>query len=376
MLKVALVYDRVNKWGGAERLLLELHKLYPQAALYTSVFHEDKALWAKAFPNVIPSFLNKLPFANSFHELYPWLTQLAFEAFDFSNYDLVITLTSAEAKSIITKPHTLHVCYCLTPTRYLWHDYFSYLKNPGLNFVSGLVKIIFPFFSMTMRVSDQLSALRPDYYLAISQTVKKRIKKYYHQNSEVIYPGIDTNLYQPRRSKKSAEEFFLVVSRLVPYKKVDIVIEAFNQLGWKLKIVGSGREEGKLKQFAKQNIEFIGELTDKSLISYYQDCQALIVAGEEDFCLTALEVQSCGKPVIALKKGGVIETVTKRTGVFFDKQDSSSLVKALIRFKKKKFKATDCRNQAMSFNQDRFKAEFAKQIEQLWKLWTKKTATE
>lgn len=358
-------------------MLLALHKLYPEAVLFTSVYDSQTAAWAKIFPKINTTFLQQIPFAQTSHELFPWLTQLAFESFDFSSYDIVISLTSAEAKSIITKPETLHICYCLTPTRYLWQDYFTYLKNPGLGLLDPFARLLLSIKGKSLRLSDQVAASRPDYYLAISQTVKKRIAKYYKRECEVIYPGADTDYFSPpANSSPSKEPFFLVVSRLVPYKGIDYVIETFNRLNFKLKIIGIGREAERLKRLAGANIEFLGELTDKTVISYYQKCQALIVSGEEDFCLTAVEVQSCGKPVIAFNKGGATETVSESTGIFFNTQSSLSLTEALKQFDKKHFAPEDCRNQALQFSLSRFKIDFPEKIETLWKNWKKKIDTQ
>lgn len=208
-MKVAFVYDRVNKWGGAERVLLALHEIWPEAPLYTTVYDEKKAPWAKVFPKVITSFLQKFPFAKSHHELYPWLTPLAFETFDFTDYDVVISLTSAEAKDIITKPQTLHICYCLTPTRYLWSHYGEYLNNPGFGFLTdSIYKILIPRLSSGLKATDRICAQRPDEYIAVSKTVQKRIKEYYYRDSEVLYPGIDTDFLIQYQLKNPQNYFF------------------------------------------------------------------------------------------------------------------------------------------------------------------------
>ena len=205
-LRVALVYDRVNKFGGAERVLLALHKIWPKAPLYTSVYDSQGAPWAKDF-NVIPSFVQKFPLAKKKHEIYPWLMPFAFESFNlaqhrtgsgagFDKFDIVISVTSAEAKGIITKPETLHLCYCLTPTRYLWSSYEHYLKNPRYGVFNSLAELLMKPMLSNLRKWDKVASQRPDHYIAISKTVKKRIKKYYDRDADIIYPPVDIKKFR------------------------------------------------------------------------------------------------------------------------------------------------------------------------------------
>jgi len=359
-MKVALVYDRVNKIGGAERVLEALHEIFPDAPLYTAVYNPKTAPWAEKF-NVIPSFLNKFPFAKRSHEIYPWLTPLAFESFDFSEFEVVISVTSEAAKGIITKPKTLHICYCLTPTRYLWSGYEDYFKNEVFRFFTKPVVSY-------LRRWDKIAAQRPDVFVAISKNVQQRIKKYYGRDSEVIYPPVDIDKFPISNSQFPIGEYFLIVSRLVPYKKVDIAIQAFNKLGLPLKVVGTGREMGRLKRMAKKNIEFLGQLTDFQLLSYYQRCQAVVFPQEEDFGLVPLEAQACGKPVIAYRAGGALETVIERkTGEFFDKQTPENLEEIVKKFKPEKYKPEDCRQNTLKFDIKIFKKK--------WKTYLKNIST-
>lgn len=368
--KIALVYDRVNKIGGAERVLETLHEIWPEAPLYTAVYNPQTAPWAKKF-KIVPSFLNKIPGAKSHHEFYPWLTPLAFESFDFSQFEAVISVTSADAKGIITRPSTLHICYCLTPTRYLWSGYEDYFRGRLTKF---LTKSVVNY----LQGWDKIAAQRPDLYVAISKNVQKRIKKYYGRDSKVIYPPVDVSKFKVQGAKfkitTQNSKFFLVVSRLVSYKKVDIVIQAFNKLGLPLKIIGVGSQMGKLKRMAKPNIEFLGQLTDNELLSYYQKCEAVIFPPEEDFGLVPLEAQACGKPVIAFKGGGALETVVERkTGLFFYPQSSQALVETVEKFEKREeFKEKDCRQNAERFAKERFKKEFKILAEEEWKRWKTK----
>ncbi|RJQ37943.1 glycosyltransferase family 4 protein [Candidatus Microgenomates bacterium] len=359
-LHVALVYDRVNKWGGAERVLLALHKIFPNAPLYTSVYNKEKAPWAKVF-DVRTSFLQNFPYASSSHELYALLMPFAFESFSFDEFDLVISVTSEAAKGIITKPGTFHLCYCLTPTRYLWSGYNDYFKNPVLRFLSKLAV-------MYLRAWDKIASQRPDSFIAISKEVQKRIKKYYERESIVIYPSVEIVANAQFKDKKKLNAnlldarrlpYFLIVSRLVGYKKIDLAVKAFNKLGFPLKIIGTGVQANKLKKRAKANIEFLGNLTDEELISYYENCIALVFPGEEDFGLTVLEAQSFGKPVIAFKAGGAIETVIEgKTGEFFHKQDSNYLIEILKKFDRNNYKMEESIKNAQNFSYERFEKEF------------------
>ena len=352
-MKIALVYDRVNKWGGAERVLLALHEIWPDAPLFTAVYDPARAGWAKVF-HVHTSFLQRVPLARRYHEWFPWLTPMAFESFSFDGYDVVLSVTSAEAKNIITKPGTVHICYCLTPTRYLWSARAEY---EGAGFAGRILHVLAP----TLRKWDILAAARPDYYLAISKRVGARIEKYYKRKVEkVIYPPVDTHTF---RIAKNKGDYFLCVARLVPYKRVDIVIDAFNKLGWPLKIIGSGSSERKLKERAKNNIEFIGgDLTDTELLAYYQRCRAFLFAGEEDFGIVSLEAQACGKPVICPRKSGMAETVIEGvTGELFD----TDLIGTLQKFVKKRYDSDLCRKNAERFSVRRFQKEMKEEIMRL-----------
>lgn len=361
-MKVAIVYDRVNKWGGAERVLLSLHKLFPDAPLYTSVYNPKTAKWASIFPNVIPSFLNNFPLAKTRHDLYAPLMPIAFESFDFTGFDLVISVTSEAAKGIITKPETLHICYCLTPTRYLWSGYEEYLV--------GIRKILSAPLINYLRKWDKVAAQRPDVTVGISRTVSNRIKRYYNRQSSVIYPPVETSHFVPTIHSSPITRHYLVVSRLVPYKKIDLVINVFNRLQSErvqkpLVIVGTGSEEWKLKRIAKSNISFTGQISDTELARYYLNARALIFPQEEDFGIVAVEAQAAGIPVIAYKKGGASETVSQNSGLFFEKQNIESLTQAIDKFESMEFKVEDCKKNALKFSEEKFAKNFAKLVSSL-----------
>lgn len=355
-MRVAIVYDRVNKWGGAERVLLTLHEMFPDAPLFTSIYNPQKAPWAKVFPKVVPSFLQKLPIKK--HELLAPLMPIAFESFDMTRMDLVISVTSEAAKGIITKPGTKHICYCLTPTRYLWSGYKDYFKS---SIFKSITKPVVSY----LRKWDKTAASRPDTMIAISTEVQKRIKKYYGRDSRVVYPPVFKFKTQKAKFKNEIQnsKFFLIVSRLVPYKRVDLAVEAFNKLGLPLVIVGTGSQEKKLRKIAKANIKFAGYLTDEELVGYYQKAEALVVPQREDFGLVAVEAQSFGVPVIAYKAGGALDTVIEGvTGRFFDHQSVESLTGAIKESDKNDYNKKAVKNNAEKFSKERFKREFLKLI--------------
>jgi len=365
-LKVALVYDRVNKVGGAERVLLALHEIWPDAPLYTAVYDKKGARWASVF-QMQPSFLQWFPWAKTHHELYPWATPMAFESFSFDGYDVVISVTSAEAKDIITKPGTLHVCYCLTPTRYLWSGFESYQTSANIGLPRSVARGSFEKLVPVLRGWDMLASRRPDVYIAISTIVADRISLYYKQTPDrIIYPPVDTTIFTRNtgRVKRKQADYFLVVSRLVGYKRVDIIVDAFTKLGWPLVVIGSGWEKKALSARAGSNIRFIDYLTDKELVYYYQNCRAFVFAGAEDFGIVAAEAQACGKPVIAYKNSGVAEIVIPgRTGILFDEQSVASLIGALMSFTKSWYDSRLCRKNAERFSKERFKREMQLAIE-------------
>jgi len=372
--KIAIVYDWIDKWGGVERVLLNLHEMFPEAVFYTSYFDEIKAEWAKDL-NIKTSFLQKFPdFIKKSRILSFIFYPFAFESFDFSGYDLVISITSSFAKSIITKPRTKHICYLLTSTRYLWSHKQDYIKNNLINYlISGYLDMF--------KNWDLVVSQRPDKIISISETVRERCKKYYKRDSEVVYPGFDVEYWKGIKSeirnpkfetnskfKILNSKFFLVISRLEPYKRVDLAIRVFNRLNKQLVIIGEGSQEKKLKQIAGKNITFLSKLSDVELGSFYSSAQALIMPQEEDFGYVSLEAQLFGCPVLAYKKGGVLETIIEnKTGIFFDNQDERSLSQAIERFNKIEYNLkSEAREIGLSnvekFSKEKFINKFIKLI--------------
>ncbi len=352
-MKIAIVHDDLMQWGGAERVLLGISELFPEVPIYTLIYDKNNHNLNNFFKDkkIITSFLQKIPFWRSLYKPLFFLHPLAFELFDLSDYDLVISQTTRFAKSIITRPETIHICYCHTPPRFLWN--FSGEKLPGF---------LLPFLSW-LRIIDRVSTQKVDLFLAGSENAKRRIKRVYQKESEVLLPFIDLEKYQGVQD--FAGGYFLIIARLNDYKRVDLAVEAFNKLGLPLKIVGDGPLMGRLKKLAKTNIDFAGGVSEELLLNLIAGCRALIVTAEEDFGLTPLEAQALGKPVIAFGKGGTLETVIDgKTGLFFKEQTTESLIEALEEFNRKTFNPEDCRKNATNFSKQKFQQKLRELVKQ------------
>lgn len=359
-LKVAIVHDWLTNIGGAERVVESLLKAYPQADLYTSVYNEARLSQFKG--RVTTSFLQHWPLARRKHQLFPVLRTLAFESFDLSGYDLVVSSSSAEAKGVITPTETLHVSYIHTPVRYYWSNYEQYLEDPGFGALNPLIRLITPFFVRRMRRWDYAAAQRPDVLVANSQTVADRITKYYKRSSELVYPPVDIERFS--KGDISDKGYFLVVSRLVSYKRFDLAVAACSRLGLKLIVAGDGPELKRLKSMAGPTIEFKGHLSDAEITELYQGCTAFLFPGEEDFGITPVEAMACGKPVVAFGKGGAAETVVDgKTGLHFTEQTIESLVDALRKFGHIKWDHAAILAHAEGFSEARFIKEIYDVVE-------------
>lgn len=351
-MKVALAHDWLTNLGGAERVVQSFAVAYPKSPIFTSVYNREKLPQFEKY-DVNTSFLQSWPLAKSKHQLFPTLRRLAFESFDLSEFDVVISSSSAEAKGIITPTETLHISYIHTPTRYYWSGYDEYLKNPGYGWLNPVIKLVMPWQVKKMRRWDYAAAQRPDVLLANSKVVQQRIKKYYGRPSIVLYPPVDMSRFDVKKSTDKG--YFLVVSRLIPYKHIELAVKACTKLGHKLVVVGDGSERVNLQSIAGSNIEFTGALDDEKVTEYYQNCKAFIFSAEEDFGITPLEAMACGKPVIAYGRGGALETVVEgQTGLFFKDQTTKSLISAIKKFDSIKFENSKIAKHADKFNQDQF----------------------
>lgn len=349
-MKIAIVHDWLTNMGGAERLVINFKEIYPEAPIYTSIYNPEKLDEELKNIDVRTSFLQKKRGAKTNHKKHFPFMPMAFESFDLNEYDIVLSSSTSCAKGVITNPNTMHVCYCNTPMRYGWEFYYEYANDPK---ISRIKKIFLKYFMSYMRIWDVASSKRVDYFIANSENVAKRIWKHYRRESVVIHPAVRTKKFS---ISEIDEEYFLVMSRLVPYKRIDLAVEAFNELGLPLVIIGTGSEEEKLKVMAKDNIKFLGRQSDEVLKEYYSKCRAFIFPGEEDFGITPLEAQASGRPVIAYGKGGALETIIEeKTGIFFNEQTVESLKEALARFEKMSFNKQLIREHACEFDEKIFK---------------------
>ena len=320
-MKVAIVHDFLQTMGGAERVTLELSKIYPQAPIFTLTYNPKLANYFSP-DRIKTSYLQKLSWLPS-HWLFP-LYPRAIESFNFDDFDIVISSSNSYAKNIITKPGTHHLSYVHSPMRPLWDTWHTYLQDrTGNPIVQWVVRGILH----RMRIWDFLGSNRVDTFIANSHNVANRIKKYYRRDSEVVYPPVDVEHITPTPNHKG---YFLVVSRLSRYKRIDLAIKACNELKLPLKIIGVGEELDNLKRLAGPTVELLGWQDDITKFQYLESCQALIFPGEEDLGIVPIEAMAAGKPVIAFGKGGLLETVIDgKTGIFFPHPTAESLVSAL-----------------------------------------------
>ncbi|MBI2428522.1 MAG: glycosyltransferase [Ignavibacteriales bacterium] len=357
-MKVALVHDWLTGMRGGEKCLEVLCELYPDAPIYTLLHNKGAMSPLIESKKIFTSFIDSLPGKETKYRSYLPLFPTAIEQFDFSSYDLVISTSHAVAKGAKVREEALHICYCHTPMRYVWEMYDEYFgKHKAGFFTRTAMSILRPH----LQQWDVRTANRVRYYIANSENVKKRIQRYYHRDAEVIFPPVDTDLFT--LSNKS-DGYYLMVTALVPYKRVDLAISVFNDLDEKLLIVGKGTETDTLKSMAKSNIEFLGWRSDEELARLYAGCKALIFPGEEDFGIVPLEAMACGKPVIAYGKGGALETVVEgKTGFFFHEQTIESLLQAIKKANSTTFNPQEIRNHALRFARPIYKQKMKEFVE-------------
>lgn len=358
-MKIALVHDYLVQYGGAERVLECFAELFPEAPIYTLLYDERAMHGRFKDRRIYTSFLQKLPFSKEHHRLFPLLMPAAIESFDFSAYDVVLSDSSSYAKGIITKPHTLHICYMHTPMRYAWDDCQKYTRD--FHFPSFLKKMV-PYAMNPIRLWDRVSADRMDKVIANSNFVARRIAKYYRRSATVIHPPVMLDRFRPQENRD--EGYYLIVGRLIAYKRTDIAIAAFNRLGLKLKIVGRGPEMKRLKKSAGKNIEFCGRLSDKELAAAYRGCRAVVFPQEEDFGIVAIEALASGKPLIAFDGGDIVEHVRDgETAVLFSEQTSEDIERAVKKFEKMSLDGVACRKVAEKFGKEEFKRKIKEYVE-------------
>ena len=391
-MKIAIVHDDLIQFGGAERLLLAITEIWPEAPVYTSVASKKwQQIFSQKQNTLKTSFLQKLPYKIKLNRHYsPFLMHsLAFESFDFSEFDVVLSVSARYAHHIITKPKTLHICYMNSPGRMFWEpqNYFKNEKITTNNFINSAAQTFLNFSLGHLRQADLVAAQKVDYFIANSKTPQKRIKKYYKRDSKIIYPFVDFEKFNAflqktpdlkENTQNLENQSFLVISRLLAWKRVDIAIKAFSQLqknstnfNAKLKIIGKGPDLKNLKELAKnlnvKNIEFLGFVSEERKIVEIKNCTALINTQLEDFGIVPLEAQVLGKPVIAFGKGGALETVIKnRTGEFFYKQNPESLVNVIKAFDSSIYSANDCIQNARKFRKELYIKNVARTVQKIY----------
>ncbi len=352
--KIAIVCDWIKDWWWAEIVLEQLLEIFPNADIFSSVFFQDGN---KLFSGrkVKTSFIQNIPFLNKSHKLALTLRPLAFESFDLSKYDIVISSTSAESKWVITKPETLQICYCHTPTRYFWSHYHEYLKMMEFWVLNFIAKKLMPQLVHNLRQWDFIASKRPDYFIANSINTKNRILKYYSRNSEVIYPCLDISKIPFNENK---EDYYFYAWRCIPYKKFDLIVDAFNQNWKKIKIVSNVKNKlsEELINKSNSNIEWIYETDNKKINLLHSKAKAFIFPPEEDFGLVPIAAMATWTPVIAYWKGWALETVEEwKTWLFFDSQTKESLNKSIDNFEKIKFDYWYIRSHSEKFDKNVFK---------------------
>ncbi|MBO0779261.1 MAG: glycosyltransferase [Ktedonobacteraceae bacterium] len=358
-MRVALVHDYLNQMGGAERVVMAFHEIFPDAPIYTSIYDPRRVDPAFRQMDVRTSFMQKFPGVIKHHQPYLPFYPFAMESLDLRGYDLVLSSSSAFAKGVITRPGTVHICYCHTPMRWCW-NYEEYVEREQLGKVA---RGILPFVITGLRIWDQVSAQRVDHFIANSPVVAERIQKHYRREAVVIPPPVEASRF-PFSERNEIGDYFLILCRFVPYKRVDLAIEACNRLKLPLVVIGKGRDEERLRKMAGPTIRFLGGLSDEEVISYFQHCRAFLFPGYEDFGITPLEAQACGRPVIAYGAGGALASIVDGvTGVFFREQTVESLVEALATFDERQFDPSAIRNHALEFDKSRFNRRILQFIE-------------
>lgn len=344
-MKVAIVHDWLTNMGGAERVVLALHEMYPDAPIYTTVYDPRKMDPAFADMDIRTSFIQRLPGARNHYQRYLPLMPTAVEQFDLTDYDLVVSSSHACAKGVVTRPDTLHICYCYTPIRYAWDFYHEYLDREG---VGRLGRFLVAPMMNYMRIWDRAAADRPDVMVAISKFIAQRIRKFYRREAVVIHPPVRTGYFSV---SGDPEDYCLVVSRLVGYKRVDIAIDAFNELGLPLVVIGDGPQRAELQGRAGSNVKFLGRQPDEVVRDYFQRCRAFIFPGEEDFGITMVEAMAAGRPVLAYGRGGALDIVEDGvTGLLFPEQTPAALAEAVRRLAASSFEPNAIRSRAERFD--------------------------
>lgn len=363
-MKVAIVHDWLVQYGGAERVVEDILSLYPDATIFTLVY--DKKRMPKRFQDyhIVTTPMQKWPFSTKLYKNFLTFMPKEFESLDLTGYDLVISSCSSCSKGVITPVNAPHICYCHTPTRYIWDMYYEYRSHAG-----WLKRKLMPGMVHRMRLWDKAAADRVDFFVSNSNFIKQRIKKFYHRDATTIYPGARMN---PFPATEQPDDFYLVVSRFVYYKRIDLAIKACTNLKKHLVVIGSGDEAANLKKIAGPTVTFKGNLSDEEVQQEFLHAKAFLFPGEEDFGLTPVEAQSAGTPVLAYGKGGALETILDgKTGLFFPEQTQESLEACITRFEQDGVLSSrkEIQEYSRKFSQEVFRTTFKAYVDQCLKEW-------
>jgi glycosyltransferase involved in cell wall biosynthesis len=367
-MRVAIIADWLVAYAGGERVIEQMLKVYPDADLFTTVdFFPEEHRPALANKKAKTSFIQKLPFAKTQYRNYLPLMPFAVEQFDLSSYDLIISNSSSVAKGVITGPEQLHICYCLSPMRYAWDLQHQYLSESGLT--KGFKSFLARYILYRMRQWDARTASNVDAFVGISHFIKRRIDKVYRRDADVIYPPVDTDSFLLETEK---DDFYLTASRMVPYKKMALIVEAFTKMpDKKLIVIGDGPDFKRIEKMAGKNVTLLGYQSFEVLRNHLQKARAFLFASLEDFGIAPIEAQACGTPVIAYGKGGASETILGQksgcpTGVLFYEQSTESIINAVADFEEKEgsFSPEACRQNALRFSNDNFIRNFTNFVEE------------
>ena len=352
-LRVAIVHDWLNQVGGAENVLEELHALFPTAPIYTSMYLRGAMPKQYRRWDIRTSWLNRIGLSKTHHQWFLLAYPFAFRSLNLSRYDLVISNKSAFCLNVRVRPDARHLCYCLTPTRFVW-NFDAYVEREG---AGDVARRFVPPFLPYLQSLERKAAGRVHAFAAISTAVQQRIRRAYARESSVVYPPVDTGRFRP--NPDMPHHFYLVVSRLIPYKRIDLAVQAFNELGLPLVIIGDGRDRAKLEAMAKPNIQFLGRLSNAETDAYRYRCRAFIFPGEDDFGIAPVEVMAAGRPVITFAAGGALDTVVEGvTGTLFREQSPSALVDAVTRLQAMRFDAASIQAHARQFGCEVFRTKF------------------
>ena len=374
VINIAVVADWLVTYAGAERVLCEMLKTVPHADLFAVIDFIDETTRKKYFQGKLAqtTFIQHLPFSQKKYRNYLPFMPYAIEQLDVSKYDVVISSSHAVAKGILTGPDQLHISYVHSPIRYAWDLQHQYLNELNLN--KGIKSLIIRWLLHKIRMWDYRTSNGVDHFVANSKFIARRIKKVYGRDADVIYPPVNTDMFQPKDNK---DDYYVTASRMVPYKKIDLIVESFSHMkDKKLVVIGDGPDMEKIKAKASSNIEILGYQNNDVMQEYMRNAKAFVFAAEEDFGITPVEAQACGTPIIAFGKGGALETVVGKnaenpTGVFFEEQKIESVLTAVNSFEREQhiYTPENCRLNALKFSTDRFNQEFSKYIEDKWNLF-------